>query len=270
MVSMKSATDNANTMIKDLTLALQQAASGRHHPGAAGDRRRPGRIELEGIRMNTGTIVQVDGPVVDVAFPGRAPRDHERPDRRVHRPGSARDADARSAAAPRRPLGAHHLDVGNRGAQTRPRGHRQRRADHMPVGPGVMGRVLNVTGAPVDERGPVVGGEVLPDPPTAAVAGRSVDVARGALDRHQGDRPDLPVPEGRQDRRVRRRRRGQDRRHHGVDQQHRQAARRRVGVCRRRRAHARRQRPLSRDGDRPASSTRRISAPRRSRSSTDR
>jgi F-type H+-transporting ATPase subunit beta len=27
---------------------------------------------------------------------------------------------------------------------------------HMPVGPGVMGRVLDVTGAPVDERGPVV------------------------------------------------------------------------------------------------------------------
>ena len=46
MVSMKSATDNANAMIKDLTLALQQAASGQHHAGTAGDRRRPGRIEL--------------------------------------------------------------------------------------------------------------------------------------------------------------------------------------------------------------------------------
>ena len=33
---------------------------------------------------------------------------------------------------------------------------------HMPVGPGVMGRVLNVTGAPVDERGPVVAEKYYP------------------------------------------------------------------------------------------------------------
>src|SRR4029450_11908203 len=29
--------------------------------------------ELEAMRMNTGTIVQVDGPVVDVAFPSALP-----------------------------------------------------------------------------------------------------------------------------------------------------------------------------------------------------
>src|SRR4029079_8229488 len=32
----------------------------------------------------------------------------------------------------------------------------------MPVGPGVMGRVLNVTGAPVDERGPVAADKYYP------------------------------------------------------------------------------------------------------------
>ena len=50
----------------------------------------------------------------------------------------------------------------------------------MPVGDGVMGRVFDVTGNPVDERGPVDGREVLPDPSPAAAARRSVDVAAGA------------------------------------------------------------------------------------------
>ena len=40
----------------------------------------------------------------------------------------------------------------------------------MPVGEGVMGRVFDVTGNPVDERGPVDRGEVLSDPPSAAAA----------------------------------------------------------------------------------------------------
>src|SRR6185295_2461043 len=42
---------------------------------------------------------------------------------------------------------------------------------HMPVGPGVMGRVFDVTGAPVDERGPVEAEAYVPihrPPPTLA------------------------------------------------------------------------------------------------------
>ena len=35
----------------------------------------------------------------------------------------------------------------------------------MPVGEGVMGRVFDVTGNPVDERGPGQGRQVLPDSP---------------------------------------------------------------------------------------------------------
>jgi F-type H+-transporting ATPase subunit gamma len=44
MVSMKNATDNANTLIKDLDARIQQAASGHHHDGVAGDRRRSSRV----------------------------------------------------------------------------------------------------------------------------------------------------------------------------------------------------------------------------------
>src|SRR4030095_466127 len=113
-----SATDNANTMIKDLTLhynKLRQGAitqelleiaggqanwAGRHRYEHGHDRAR--RWSGGGRRVSR-----------------RTPSDHERLDRRVHRPGSPRDADARSAAAPRRPVGPHHFYVGNRRTQAR-------------------------------------------------------------------------------------------------------------------------------------------------------
>jgi F-type H+-transporting ATPase subunit beta len=63
------------------------------------------------------------------------------------------------------------------------------------------------------------------DPPQGARSlRRAVPVAGTARNRHQGDRPDLPVRQGRQGGPVRRRRRRQDREHDGADQQHRQGA----------------------------------------------
>ena len=220
--------------------------------------------------MNKGTVVQVVGPVVDVEFPGAAAADLQRADGGLHGPGAAGDADPRSAAAPRRSLGPHHLDVRHRRPQARLRGHRHRRADldagrRRRDGPRLQRHRQPGRRTRAGERR-----ETLSDPPPAAAAGGPVDVAAAAHDRHQGDRSDLPVPEGRQSRRVRRRRRRQDRRHHGADQQHRQAPRRRLGVRRRRRAHPRRQRSLPRDVARPASSTRKIWARRRLRWSTAR
>ena len=50
----------------------------------------------------------------------------------------------------------------------------------MPVGEGVMGRVFNVTGNPVDERGPVKADKVLPDPSRRAAAGGPIHLAAGA------------------------------------------------------------------------------------------
>ena len=132
----------------------------------------------------------------------------------------------------------------------------------VPVGRETLGRIINVIGEPVDERGPVNAKTHYPDPPPGAGLRRSVDRAAGARHRHQGHRPARPVSEGRQDRPVRRRRRRQDRDHHGADQQRREGARRRVGVRRRRRAHPRRQRPLSRDDRSPASSSSMAASPR--------
>jgi precorrin-6B methylase 2 len=57
---------------------------------------------------------------------------------------------------------------------------------------------------------------------------RSVDEGRDLRDGHQGHRPARPVPKGRQDRPLRRRRRRQDRSHPRAHQQRRQGARRRV------------------------------------------
>ena len=70
-------------------------------------------------------------------------------------------------------------------------------------------------------------------PPAGAQVRRAVAVGGAAGNRHQGDRPDLSVCQGRQDRSVRWRRRGQDREHARADQQHRQGALGSVRVRRR-------------------------------------
>ena len=129
----------------------------------------------------------------------------------------------------------------------------------VPVGPGTLGRIMNVIGEPVDEAGPIeMEGRRAIHQPTPEYVEQSTEAQ--ILDhRHQGRRPARALRQGRQDRPVRRRRRRQDRAHPGADQQRRQDARRLFGVRRRRRAHPRGQRPLSRvhriEGQRrPASS----------------
>ncbi len=87
----------------------------------------------------------------------------------------------------------------------------------------------------------------LADPPCVAEVHRARAEDRDPRDRHQGHRPDRAVRQGRQDRPVRRRRRGQDGRHHGADPQRAEGPRRQVGLLRRRRAHPRGERPLPRD-----------------------
>ena len=119
----------------------------------------------------------------------------------------------------------------------------------VPVGEATLGRIFNVLGETID-KGDDAAIDAAPrwpihrEPPAFDDA---LADGRDLRDRHQGRRPAGPVREGRQDRPVRRRRRGQDGAHPGADQQHRHAARRPLGVRRRGRAHARGQRPLARD-----------------------
>ena len=103
----------------------------------------------------------------------------------------------------------------------------------VPVGPETLGRILNVIGDPIDERGPVHRQEALPDPPPGADVRGAGHLGRDPGHRHQGGGPAGALPEGRQGRAVRRRRRGQDGADPGADQQHRQGAWRRLGVRRR-------------------------------------
>ncbi len=102
----------------------------------------------------------------------------------------------------------------------------------VPVGNATLGRILNVIGEPVDEKGPVKADEYRSIHAARARVRRTVDRIRGPGHRHQGDRPAGPLCQGRQDRPVRRCRRGQDGSHHGTDQQHRQGALGLLGVRR--------------------------------------
>jgi F-type H+-transporting ATPase subunit beta len=100
----------------------------------------------------------------------------------------------------------------------------------VPVGPRTLGRILNVVGEPIDERGPVdtdlrspihAEAPLFVDQSTETeilVTGiKVIDLARSLC-------------KGRQDRSVRRCRRRQDRSYSGTDQQHRKGPWRHLGV----------------------------------------
>jgi F-type H+/Na+-transporting ATPase subunit beta len=112
--------------------------------------------------MNSGTIVQVVGPVVDVAFPGPLPAIFH-----------ALTVDCTVGGQPTRLTLEVQQHLGDRwvrtismsGTEGLKRGFAVNDSGgpiRMPVGPGVMGRVLDVTGAPVDERGPVTAEKYYP------------------------------------------------------------------------------------------------------------
>ena len=192
-----------------------------------------------------GKITQVIGAVVDVQFDGHLPAILNALEDRQQRP----PAGARGGAAP----GREHRALHRHGRHRRPRARRPVTNTgapiQAPVGNATLGRILNVIGDPVDEKGPVNATESRPihRAPRPSPSSRPSPDPR---DRHQGHRPARPLHQGRQDRPVRRRRRGQDGAHPGAHQQHRQGALGLLGVRRRGRAHPRGQRPLPRDQDR--------------------
>ena len=105
--------------------------------------------------MNKGKIVQVIGPVVDVEFSGELPSiynalnvEYKLDDQPVKLVLEVQqhlgDNWVRAVAMSSTEGLKRGFDVADTGAPI-----------SMPVGPGVMGRVFDVTGQPVDERGPV-------------------------------------------------------------------------------------------------------------------
>src|SRR5256886_2629507 len=105
--------------------------------------------------MNRGTIVQVVGPVVNVEFPGTLPGIY----RALTVDYTVRDQAIQLTLEVQQHLGDRCVrTISMSGTEGLKRGYEvtdSRGPISMPVGEGVMGRVFDVTGTPVDERGPV-------------------------------------------------------------------------------------------------------------------
>ncbi len=112
--------------------------------------------------MNTGTIVQVVGPVVDVAFPDALPPINNA----LRVECTVQDQPVTLTLEVQQHLGDKWVrTVSMSGTEGLKRGFPVTDSGspiRMPVGPGVMGRVLDVTGAPVDERGPIAADKYYP------------------------------------------------------------------------------------------------------------
>ncbi len=107
--------------------------------------------------MNKGKIVQVIGPVVDMEFPDTLPFIYNAVTVDFDVPGQGK---TKLTLEVQQHLGDHWIrTVAMSSTEGLKRGLEAVDTGapiSMPVGPGVMGRVLDVTGNPVDERGPVV------------------------------------------------------------------------------------------------------------------
>ena len=193
----------------------------------------------------TGRVIQITGPVVDIEFPaGQLPAIYNAVE--IQREGQDSlvcEVQQHLGNNWVRSVAMTTTDGLARGVAVRDTGA----PITVPVGEATLGRVFDVLGRPIDDKGPV-DAEVTPaDPPQRARLRRAVDRGRGLRDRPQDHRPHLPVQEGRQDRHLRWRRRRQDGHHPGADPERRPGARRLFGVRRRRRAQPRGQRPHRRD-----------------------
>src|SRR5262245_50084784 len=145
----------------------QQTAPGQYHEGTAGHRRAggvrssPSRLghrlhkPSRSRKMNTGRIVQVVGPVVDVEFPDTLPRicNALTVERKAH------DGSVKLTLEVQQHLGDNTVrTISMSGTEGLKRGFEVTDSGgpiSMPVGEGVLGRVFDVTGNPVDECGPV-------------------------------------------------------------------------------------------------------------------
>src|SRR5471032_399292 len=103
--------------------------------------------------MNKGKIVQIIGPVVDVEFPGQLPAIYNALTFEYDLPGGSK---TKLTLEVQQHLGDNWVRaVAMSTTEGLKRGYEVTDSDgpiSMPVGEGVMGRVFNVTGDPVDER----------------------------------------------------------------------------------------------------------------------
>src|SRR5215831_5105808 len=114
------------------------------------------------MNMNKGKIVQVVGPVVDVEFPAPLPRIYNA----LHVEYKGQDGPVKLTLEVQQHLGDNWVrSVSMSGTEGLKRGLEVTDTGKpilVPVGEGVMGRVFDVTGSPVDERGPVQADKYYP------------------------------------------------------------------------------------------------------------
>ena len=190
--------------------------------------------------IQAGHVTQVMGAVVDVQFDGHLPAILNALQTDNHGNKLVLEVAQHLGESTVRTIAMDGTDGLTRGQEVVDTGE----PIAVPVGRETLGRILNVIGEPVDERGPVNAKIRMPiHAPAPQLVDQSTETEILATGIKVVDLLD-PLSQGRQDRPVRRRRRRQDRDHHGADQQHRQGAWRLLGVRRRRRAHPRGQRPL--------------------------
>src|SRR5947199_338953 len=105
--------------------------------------------------MNTGRIVQIIGPVVDVEFPGALPAIYSA----LAVEYAVQNQPTRLTLEVQQHLGDKRVrTISMSGTKGLKRGYEVKESGapiRVPVGDGVLGRVFDVTGSPVDERGPV-------------------------------------------------------------------------------------------------------------------
>ena len=192
--------------------------------------------------MNEGTIVQCIGAVVDVEFPrDQIPEIYDA--LKLDEIGLTLEVQQQLGDGVVRTIALGSSDGLRRGMKV----VNTKAPISVPVGVETLGRIMDVLGRPIDERGPVNAAKTMSihrEAPAYEELSPSTELLETGI---KVIDLDLPVRQGRQDRPLRRRRRGQDRHHDGAHQQHRDRALGAVGVRGRGRAHARRQRLLPRD-----------------------
>jgi len=187
MVAMKNATDNAQQLIKDLTLQYNKLRQSNITEGIIGNRHRAngGGLINQSHEQRQKSFKSSDRSWT-WNFPASRPP-LQRAGRRIRRarPGPC-ETDTR---------GGQHLGdnwvrcVCMGSTEGMKRGYEVTDTGgpiSMPVGDCVLGRVFNVVGEPVDERGPVNADKFYPIHRPAPDAGGSVHFAAGACHRHQG------------------------------------------------------------------------------------
>src|SRR5262245_65053116 len=112
--------------------------------------------------MNKGRVVQVVGPVVDVEFPDERPGIYNA----LTVEYEVQKEPVKLTLEVQQHLGDHWVrTISMSGTEGIKRGFEVTDSGgpiSMPVGDGVMGRVFDVTGQPVDERGPVKADKYYP------------------------------------------------------------------------------------------------------------